>query len=161
MDVIYGIKCVGDTETERVDQSWGAFKASNNRSIFRLTENPCHYCGEFDEHRGNTVDHIIPQCQGGTHDWDNLVSCCKRCNSSKGGRTAEQHRNRIHGDVSSLIVGLSQQLSPYRRYLSNLEYVESLLVVAFNLIEQDTVIFYHEDKCRYEELGYGVSEDDA
>ena len=40
----------------------------------------CAYCG-LD---ANQVDHIIPRASGGTHDLDNLVACCKTCNSKKG-----------------------------------------------------------------------------
>lgn len=31
-----------------------------------------------------TVDHLTPQSQGGTHDLNNLVAACYRCNSKRG-----------------------------------------------------------------------------
>ena len=43
----------------------------------------CAYCGE----PANEVDHIQPRVLGGTDDLDNLVACCRRCNSSKGKRS--------------------------------------------------------------------------
>jgi 5-methylcytosine-specific restriction endonuclease McrA len=43
----------------------------------------CAYCGEA----ANEVDHIQPRVLGGTDDLDNLVACCRRCNSSKGKRS--------------------------------------------------------------------------
>lgn len=46
----------------------------------------CAYCGAQAEH----VDHIIPRCQGGSDDEDNLVAACARCNISKSGRTPRQ-----------------------------------------------------------------------
>ena len=36
------------------------------------------------------VDHVIPVCQGGTNDIENLITSCFSCNSGKGGRTVEQ-----------------------------------------------------------------------
>lgn len=46
----------------------------------------CQYCGE----EANQVDHIVPVCQGGENDMDNLVAACVSCNCSKSGRTPEQ-----------------------------------------------------------------------
>jgi 5-methylcytosine-specific restriction endonuclease McrA len=47
----------------------------------------CRYCGD---RRRLTCDHVIPFIQGGPTTLDNLVTCCKSCNSSKGGRTPEE-----------------------------------------------------------------------
>lgn len=41
----------------------------------------CVYCGATDE---LSVDHLIPRYKGGTDNAENLVCCCKSCNSSKG-----------------------------------------------------------------------------
>jgi len=44
----------------------------------------CVYCNQD----ANTVDHIVSLKQGGDPiDMDNMVACCKRCNSSKGSRS--------------------------------------------------------------------------
>lgn len=43
----------------------------------------CVYCGS----EGNlSVDHMIPRASGGSDSSDNLMCCCKKCNSSKGDR---------------------------------------------------------------------------
>lgn len=57
----------------------------------------CQYCGE-DLKEGYrkwlkglikrrdaklTVDHVIPRCKGGTHQDENLVTCCWDCNNKK------------------------------------------------------------------------------
>ena len=42
----------------------------------------CQYCGQ----EANTVDHVIPRRLNGNDSDDNLVSSCRRCNLSKGGR---------------------------------------------------------------------------
>ena len=42
----------------------------------------CVYCGE----PANEVDHVVPRAKGGSHDLDNLVAACRRCNGIKGAR---------------------------------------------------------------------------
>jgi 5-methylcytosine-specific restriction endonuclease McrA len=37
-------------------------------------------------------DHVVPITRGGKSTLDNLVTSCKRCNSSKKGKTAEEWR---------------------------------------------------------------------
>jgi hypothetical protein len=45
--------------------------------------NVCYYCGENDPNKIG-ADHIIPINKGGEDYGDNLVPCCRSCNSSKG-----------------------------------------------------------------------------
>lgn len=56
------------------------------RSVLERDGHECRYCGD----PADTVDHIIPQSQGGGHDMDNLVAACEPCNKRKGARTPEQ-----------------------------------------------------------------------
>lgn len=50
----------------------------------------CQYCGETPGRQLLTVDHVMPRCRGGRHDWDNLVTACTRCNQKKGSLTPEE-----------------------------------------------------------------------
>jgi 5-methylcytosine-specific restriction endonuclease McrA len=45
----------------------------------------CHYCGG----RADTADHVTPKARGGTDSMDNLVACCRSCNSGKRDRFFE------------------------------------------------------------------------
>ena len=36
------------------------------------------------------MDHVIPRSQGGLTLWENVVTACRDCNHTKGGRTPEQ-----------------------------------------------------------------------
>lgn len=47
------------------------------------TEKQCEYCGNLND---LSWDHLIPQSKCGPDVADNLVLCCRRCNSSKGNR---------------------------------------------------------------------------
>jgi hypothetical protein len=46
----------------------------------------CGYCGVTEENAGAalTVDHHRPRTRGGTHQDENLVYCCPKCNEYKG-----------------------------------------------------------------------------
>lgn len=46
----------------------------------------CLYCGtdlHEVEPRRVTLDHLVPQCKGGTHDATNLITACLSCNSRR------------------------------------------------------------------------------
>jgi hypothetical protein len=50
------------------------------KKILKEAGHKCHYCGG----KAWQLDHITPVYLGGTHDEENLVSCCGRCNHLKG-----------------------------------------------------------------------------
>lgn len=55
----------------------------SRRGVLRRDNHRCCYCG-----RGaTTVDHVLPKSRGGVDSWENLVSCCLRCNNLKSDRT--------------------------------------------------------------------------
>ena len=43
----------------------------------------CWYCGQKVGYANLTMDHIIPLARGGHSTKDNLVPCCKECNTKK------------------------------------------------------------------------------
>ncbi|HEJ84135.1 MAG TPA: HNH endonuclease [Desulfobacteraceae bacterium] len=45
----------------------------------------CYYCGREVGYANLTMDHIIPLARGGRSTRDNLVPCCKECNTRKKG----------------------------------------------------------------------------
>lgn len=56
-------------------------------TVFERDEYKCVYCGSTETLE---IDHVIPVCQGGTNDIENLVTACRHCNRSKSGRTPEE-----------------------------------------------------------------------
>ena len=67
----------------------------NRKNVFLRDDFTCQYCGKPIEELRNgakdlTFDHVLPRCQGGKTSWKNIVTACKKCNSTKGGRTPEQ-----------------------------------------------------------------------
>jgi 5-methylcytosine-specific restriction endonuclease McrA len=56
----------------------------SRRSIFARDHFTCQYCGTVG--RDLTLDHVTPRHNGGPSTWENLVTCCRRCNTKKGDR---------------------------------------------------------------------------
>jgi len=55
------------------------------KNIFFRDKNRCQYCGGRFSTSDLNLDHVIPLSRGGKSNWDNVVCCCVRCNSRKGG----------------------------------------------------------------------------
>ena len=53
--------------------------ALNRRAVFARDGHRCQYCGAAAEN----IDHVVPRSRGGAHAWDNVVACCRSCNSRK------------------------------------------------------------------------------
>jgi len=54
----------------------------SRRAVFARDSGRCQYCGKSAE----SIDHVVPRSKGGDHVWENVVACCRRCNTSKGDR---------------------------------------------------------------------------
>lgn len=59
----------------------------NRRTIYLRDNNQCQYCSAKED---LSLDHIIPRCQGGLTNWENVVVACTRCNLKKAGRTPQE-----------------------------------------------------------------------
>jgi 5-methylcytosine-specific restriction endonuclease McrA len=63
-------------------------------AVFARDGHRCQYCTGPAE----SLDHVIPKSRGGTHSWDNVVACCRRCNIRKGSKLLGEsgfHLNRM------------------------------------------------------------------
>jgi CRISPR/Cas system Type II protein with McrA/HNH and RuvC-like nuclease domain len=58
----------------------------SRKRLFKRDNFQCGYCGS---QKNLTIDHVIPKSRGGSNGWNNLVTCCSRCNSLKGDKTPE------------------------------------------------------------------------
>lgn len=58
-----------------------------SNSIFNRDRYRCRYCGVQLTNETATVDHVIPKSKGGTGKRENLVTCCKKCNTEKSDST--------------------------------------------------------------------------
>ena len=49
----------------------------------KAAEGRCYYCGLTVEPSRLTMDHVVPITRGGRSEKNNLVACCKDCNTKK------------------------------------------------------------------------------
>lgn len=75
------------TYAERFGHSPKSWSTSGYQAVFERDGRACRYCGSEE---ALSIDHVVPRCQGGLDNSDNLVVACRSCNSRKGGRTPEQ-----------------------------------------------------------------------
>lgn len=69
-----------------------AIKVNRNR-IYKRDNHECAYCGSK---KTLTIDHIMPRSRGGDNSWNNLVTCCHKCNVKKADRTPEEAGMVLH-----------------------------------------------------------------
>jgi 5-methylcytosine-specific restriction endonuclease McrA len=62
------------------------------RAVFVRDGGRCVYCGNA----ATSIDHVVPRSRGGRHEWDNVVSACRRCNHVKADRTVSDLGWRLH-----------------------------------------------------------------
>ncbi len=63
----------------------------SRRAIYARDHGACQYCSRPAE----SIDHVLPRSRGGAHRWDNVVACCRRCNSLKGDRLLSECSLRL------------------------------------------------------------------
>lgn len=62
----------------------------NRKNILARDGNRCQYCGKKYSASQLSVDHIVPRSRGGSATWANMVACCSKCNTRKGGRLPQE-----------------------------------------------------------------------
>ena len=60
--------------------------------LFARDRHVCAYCGGHYPELELTVEHILPVSRGGRHEWTNVVTACRSCNTRKGNRRPEEAR---------------------------------------------------------------------
>jgi 5-methylcytosine-specific restriction endonuclease McrA len=58
----------------------------SRRAVFSRDGHRCQYCDRAAEN----LDHVVPRSRGGSHSWENVVACCRRCNARKEDRLLEE-----------------------------------------------------------------------
>jgi len=97
----------------------------SRRNIYERDQGQCQYCGRDLARYEITYDHVIPKSQGGGTSWENVVTCCLKCNGKKGGRTPHQAGMTLRKTPKRpkwnmsirLTIGLKQAPESWRDYL--------------------------------------------
>lgn len=84
-DYYYSLRASHESVSRVLDKNLRKWVLDRNCNI-------CVYCGDSADH----VDHVIPVCQGGSDETNNLVAACAPCNMKKGGRTPDQAGMEMH-----------------------------------------------------------------
>ncbi len=58
--------------------------------LFVRDHHVCAYCGHTHVESELTVEHIVPVSRRGRHEWTNVVTACRSCNTRKGNRRPEE-----------------------------------------------------------------------
>ena len=75
------------------------------KNILRRDNNTCQYCSCHLNKNNATIDHVLPRSRGGKHKWDNVVSCCLKCNRKKGNRTPSEAKMELLSNPKPLKYG--------------------------------------------------------
>ena len=94
-------------------------------NIYARDKHTCQYCGKTMSTTELTFDHVVPNTYGGRKDWENIVTCCVRCNRKKGGRTPNEAGMRLRraprrpssAPAARITIGLRNAPESWRDYL--------------------------------------------
>ncbi len=67
----------------------------NRRNILARDNNQCQYCRRVFPSNQLSMDHVMPRSRGGGTTWNNVVACCFRCNTRKGGLTPREAHMKL------------------------------------------------------------------
>ena len=69
---------------------WSRARWTHQAPSFRSRSSDCAYCATRFAETELTVEHILPVSRGGLHEWTNVVTACRSCNTRKGNRRPEE-----------------------------------------------------------------------
>ena len=55
-------------------------------NVFLRDKFLCQYCRTSFKVEERPFDHVVPKSKGGQTSWNNVVTCCRGCNTSKGNK---------------------------------------------------------------------------
>jgi 5-methylcytosine-specific restriction endonuclease McrA len=96
------------------------------RAVFARDGGRCVYCAA----PATSLDHVVPRSRGGEHAWDNVVSCCRRCNHAKADRGLPELGWRMHRPPRAptgpawRVLGTGRMHPCWRPYLQHPSYGE-------------------------------------
>jgi len=76
-------------------RSYSFFKNCNRKNVIWRDKNTCQYCNKKYSFSELTLDHVLPKSKGGHKTWENIVACCRPCNSKKGNKLLSQTKLKL------------------------------------------------------------------
>jgi len=88
-----------NTDAQYQGMNW--IRQEKRLAIYLRDGLSCCYCGASVENGTQlSLDHVKPHSKGGSNHADNLVTCCCRCNSSRGNRAMATFAGSVAGYVN-------------------------------------------------------------
>jgi 5-methylcytosine-specific restriction endonuclease McrA len=88
-------------------------KSLSRKNILLRDKNTCQYCEVVFSAQELTLDHVLPRARGGESSWENLVACCRRCNTRKGNKTPEEAGMRLLKKPQAFSLHVNRQIMRY------------------------------------------------
>jgi 5-methylcytosine-specific restriction endonuclease McrA len=91
------------------------------RAVFARDGGRCVYCRA----PATSIDHVLPRSRGGTHVWENVVSCCRRCNHTKADHVITElgwrmpHQPAAPTGIAWRVLGTGRMNPQWRPYLDD------------------------------------------
>lgn len=83
------------------DQGMNWIRQEKRLAIYLRDGCSCAWCGSsVEDGVGLSLDHVVCFSKGGSNDAKNLVTCCKRCNSSRGARSVKAFAKAVAAYVN-------------------------------------------------------------
>lgn len=102
-------------------------KIVSKKYILARDKMVCQYCSVKLNHLNSSVDHVIPissfSSKGKANTWDNLVACCRKCNTKKRDRRPEEAGMNLISMPKQPISFMTIQEGPeiWRKYVSSMQ----------------------------------------
>jgi len=89
------------TDRREKNQGMNWIRQDKRLAIYLRDGLACTYCGStIEEGASLSLDHIKPYSNGGSNSERNLVTCCAKCNSSRGTRPVADFAAAVAGYVN-------------------------------------------------------------
>jgi hypothetical protein len=106
------------------------YKPFTRKTVYERDNGTCCYCGKAVSLSKFTYDHVYPKSKGGLTNWNNIVTCCLKCNSKKSDHTLMESGMKLLKKpyapmiANSFNKGMMMRLKNVPRIMSNKKWRE-------------------------------------
>jgi len=110
-----------------------ANKRKYTKSVIEsIYSNRCFYCNRKLTDGNRAVDHLCPVSKGGKNTFENLVMCCKTCNSIKGNKTIGETIAQLQNDLNWCHDDVKRRRR-LERYIHDFTHAKDLIITIKNI----------------------------
>jgi 5-methylcytosine-specific restriction endonuclease McrA len=90
----------------------------SRKAIYERDNHTCYICGKKFSEGKLSIDHVIPFALGGKNSWENMATCCYKCNQDKGHKTLAE-------------LGIRPKFMPFKPNISNMQKLKSSISTVY------------------------------